>query len=692
MNILIPDSWLREYLKTDATSKQIKESLSLCGPTVESLQKIGNDIVYNIEITSNRVDMASIYGIAREASAILPRFGINAQLLSTTNYKLPTINYPAFPMDISDPEKNCNRILGVVMDIDSVKPSPKFVKDRLEKSGIRALNNLVDITNYVMLELGHPSHVFDYDRIKTHKFIIRRAKKSEPIITLDSKKYFLSDEDVIIDDGEGRVIDLPGIMGTENSVVNENTKRIIFFIESNKPEVIRKTSMRYGIRTMAATINEKYPDPELAKIALLRGIELYKELAGGKIKSEIIDIYPNKSKPKAISVSVDFINDRLGIKLKPLEITEILKSLGFQVAIKTPRMVDQRDSSEVEGSGKLEITPPTFRQFDIEIPEDIVEEVARIYGYHNLPSEIMSGKIPLPKDTSDGGPKGLLRGGGIMANPLPIEEKIKTILKYWGFTETYHYSFVSEKLLEKVELNPKEHLKVSNPLSKDSEYMRTSLIPSLLETIEKNQHYKDNLQLFELSKVYIPKKATKTPGRWPKDSLQVEGSDLPQEISMLCIVSQKDFYHLKGIVKSLLFELGIKDYSELTTHNPQPTTFFHPLQTLQISKDQKLIATIGTLYPFLTQSFNIKNPTYIAYLNVELLVKNFSSLKHFTPIPFYPPIIEDITLPIRPMTPIGPIIDKIYKTSSLVKNVELVGIYKNRATLRLTFQDPTKNL
>ncbi len=500
MNILLPDSWLREYLETDATPQQLKDCLSLCGPSVERVNKVGDDYIYEIEITSNRADCASVIGIAREAAAILPRFGIKANLKPFySSNEVRSSRYArtlTLPMAVSDPEMICNRIMGVVIEVDPMKDSPKYMKERIEKSGVRTLNNFVDITNYVMLELGHPSHVFDYDRIKTHKFLIRFAKKNEPIITLDNKKYLLSDEDVIIDDGTGRVIDLPGIMGTENSVVNQNTNRIFFFIESNNPVLIRKTSMRYGIRSMAATINEKHPDPELVKTALLRGIELYQELAGGKVASEIIDIYPNPPKPQKIKVSIKFINERLGIELKVQEIIDILQSLRFNQQLTT-------------NNQQLIITPPSFRQFDVTIPEDIVEEVARIYGYHNLPNRLMTGEIPVTHK-----PK-----------ILDFEVGIKQILKFWGYTETYNYSFISKDLIEKANLKIADHLKVANPLTADIEYMRISLIPSMLETLAKNQFYSDNLQLFELAKVYVPRK-----------------NDLPFEIPILATSNQKDFY------------------------------------------------------------------------------------------------------------------------------------------------------
>src|SRR3989338_809695 len=652
MNILVTDSWLREYLETDATPQQLKDCLSLCGPSVERINKVNNDYIYEIEITSNRADCASVYGIAREAVAILPRFGIKAALKQLKGGRMESFRVKEsnhLPMEVSDPEIICNRIMGVVMEVDFMKPSPTYIKDRIEKSGIRSLNNLVDITNYVMLELGHPSHVFDYDRIKTHKFLIRFAKKNEPIETLDNKKYLLNSEDVIIDDGTGRVIDLPGIMGTENSVVNKNTRRIFFFIESNNPVLIRKTSMRYGIRTMAATINEKHPDSELVKTALLRGIELYQELAGGKVAGELIDIYPRKSKPTTIKTTIEFINDRLGIVLKKSEIVSILESLSFHIS---------------EQNTSLEITPPTFRQFDVTIPEDIAEEVARIYGYHNLPSKLMSGEIPVTNR-----PK-----------ILDIEEKIKQILKYWGHTEVYNYSFISGELIAKANLKTSAHLKVANPLTSDIEYMRISLIPSMLDTVARNQFYSDNLQLFELANVYLPKK-----------------NDLPDEVPILALSNQNNFYKIKGFVELLLKEVGIAGVKENIPSNQNDfagtwSHFWHPKQTVSLVKSGKIIAYIGKIHPAISQNFQIKNALYLAVLNVEILVDLSNPAKSYIPIPLYPAVIEDLTIQYPPKTYIGPLISEIYKINKIVKKVEMVDHYHNSTTLRITYQDEKKNL
>lgn len=653
MNILLPDSWLREYLETDATPQQIKNCLSLCGPSVERINQVNNDSVYEIEITSNRIDMASVYGIAREASAILPRFGLKATLKTPREWQKPkdtpgvalddspgVEGSDKLPIEVSDPNKICNRIMGIVMDVNPMKNSPDYVKERLEKSGVRSLNNLVDITNYVMLEVGHPCHVFDYDRVKTHTFLIRRAKKNESIKTLDNKNYLLNEEDVIIDDGTGKVIDLPGIMGTENSVVTQSTRRIIFFIESNNPILIRKTSMRYGIRTMAAAINEKHPDPELAKTAMLRGIELYEKIAGAKIVSELTDIYPHKTSPKEINVSTAFINERLGKELENEEIVKILEALSFQVTKRGNNFV---------------ITPPSFRQFDVTIPEDIVEEVARIYGYHNLPSRLMTGEIPITDKSKD----------------LEVEEEIKNMFKYWGYTEVYNYSFISGELIKKSALKTADHLKVANPLTEETEYMRISLILSLLETIAKNQPYQDNLQLFELAKVYLPHK-----------------NKLPDEISMSTIANQAGYYQLKGIVEALFEQLGITDYSLEEKNNK----YWHPRQAVSFVKDNLTLATLGKVHPTFTHNFEIRKDLYLADINVDLLVKYFNPIKKYTPIPLYPPVLEDLTLVLPQKSQVGFIIDEIYKISPLIKTVQILNSFKNNITFRITYQSMTKNL
>jgi len=642
MNILLPDSWLREYLETEGSPSDIQRCLSLCGPSVERINKTSDDFIYEIEITSNRVDMASVYGIAREAAAILPQFGFKTHVKPIEIKPVPK-QEGITPLEVSDPDGLCHRLLAMVMTDVQINPSPKYISERLEKSGVRSLNNLIDITNYVTLELGHPCHVFDYDRIKTAKLLIRRAKKGEILVTLDNKRCPLDENDVVIDDGTGRIIDLPGIMGTANSVVTQETKRIVFFIESNNPTIIRKTSMKLALRTMAATINEKQPDPQLAKIAMLRGIELYQKNAGAKISGKLIDIYPKPSSVKTVNTDIDFINNHLGVKLEEDKIVNILESLQFTVQ---------------KSNRSLKITPPTFRQFDIAIPEDIVEEVARIYGYHNLPSNLMTGAIPISRKAKD----------------FPVEEKIKTILKYWGYTEVYNYSFISKALIEKAGLVTSSHLKIANPLTNEIEYMRISLIPSILKNISDNQAYKENLRLFELANIYQPK----------TDSL-------PDEKPSLIMTEQADFLKLKGAVLSLFDELGIKNIDqEIPTVQ---TVFFHPKQILSLSIPKTgIVCLIGKIHPRLASSFDLKNDLYLAEIKLDKLIPLVNETKKYTSIPLYPPVVEDLTFTIPPGKQTGSFISAIKNLSQLIVKTELIDKYKEAYTFRITYQDPSRNL
>lgn len=642
MNILIPDSWLREYLETEGSPSDIQRCLSLCGPSVERINKTGDDFIYEIEITSNRVDMASVYGIAREAATILPQFGFKAQL-KPLEIKPITEEKENTPLEVSDPDGLCHRLLAIVMTDVQINPSPKYISDRLEKSGVRSLNNLIDITNYVMLELGHPCHVFDYDRIKTAKLLIRRAKKGEALVTLDNKRCLLDENDVVIDDATGRIIDLPGIMGTANSVVTGETKKIVFFIESNNPIIIRKTSMKLALRTMAATINEKQPDPQLAKTTMLRGIELYQKIAQANVSGKLIDIYPKPTVVKTINTDTDFINQHLGVKLEENKIVNILESLQFTVQ---------------KSNRSLKIIPPTFRQFDIAIPEDIVEEVARIYGYHNLPSNLMTGAIPISRKAKD----------------FPVEEKIKTILKYWGYTEVYDYSFISKDLIGKAKLTTSCHLKIANPLTNEIGYMRISLVPSILKNISDNQAFRENLRLFELANIYLPKVG-----------------NLPDEKLSLVITEQSEFLKLKGTVLTLFNELGIRNIvEEIPTVE---TGFFHPKQILSLSIPKTgIVCLIGKIYPSLAAGFNLKNNLYLAEIRLNQLIPLISETKKYTPIPLYPAVIEDLTFVITRGKQIGLFTSTIKSLSQLIVKIELIDKYKEAYTFRITYQDPSRNL
>src|SRR3989344_4393825 len=473
MNIKITYNWLLEYLDTDANPYELQKYLSLCGPSVETVQKIGDsakggltDYVLGIEITSNRVDMASVMGIAREAQAILPQFGKKAKLKKK---ELPLLTKPdkELPIKITDPGGTANRILGIVMDNVTIGESPNYIKKRLEYAGIRSLNNIVDVTNYVMLEIGHPAHVFDYDRIPSKQLTFRISKKGEKIISLEDKTYSLPGDDIVIEDGDRRIIDLPGIIGTSNSIVVDSTKRILFFIDNNDPVKMRRSSMKLGIRTVAATYNEKFPDPELGLTALLRGVQLYQENAGAKIGSSIHDIYPHPYKEKEVKVYLKDIQRVMGVPIKEDKIIDILERLGFKV-----KRHEDEELAYPDGVS-FQVTVPTYRADDIAIKEDIIEEIARVYGYFNLPNNISPMVyIEQPKE---------------IEKLFEVSRKIKTFLKNTGLHEVMNYSMISKELIEKLDLNFNSKLKLENTISEEIAYLRTALAPSLIKNIKDNE-------------------------------------------------------------------------------------------------------------------------------------------------------------------------------------------------------------
>lgn len=644
MDIVILDSWLRDFLKTETKPREIGRYLSLCGPSVERVIKKGQDWSYHIEITSNRPDMASVVGIAREAAAILPRFGLKARLF-LPKIKEPLLPKKSLPLRVKiNPSSICPRFSAIVLDKVIVKPSPTEIRYRLEQSGIRALNNVVDIANYLMIQTGQPIHTFDYDKIGKKQMIVRLSKKGEKVTTLDGITRALPGDDIVIEDGKKRLIDLCGIMGGENSAIDVQTKRVLFFVQSYDPVRIRRTSMFLAHRTEAAERFEKGVDEETILSVIYQGVAMNQKLAGAQIASRIYDFYPPAQKINPVKVGREFINARLGVNLTVSEIKAILTSLDFRVAGKKDQLL---------------VTPPSWRAGDIKIPEDLVEEVARLYGYHQLPSFVPVDQPPRRAQTL------LLRR----------EQEMKKWLKNWGFTEIYHYSMVSQEWLEKTGFDPLKCLKLSSPLTEEWAYLRPSLIPSLLAAASLNQDNYSSLKIFEIANIYLPR-----------------AKKLPEEQERLTgIINGQSFYQAKGVVEVILTELGIISFSFLEKKKAAES-FWHSQRQAQLTIEGKPVGTIGEINPLVSQKFGLKKRVTAFDLLVEDLVKKANFSKTYTPISQYPPIIEDFSFILQPQTPIGEIIQLIKKIDLIIKRVELVSSYQNTRTLRITYQSPRKTL
>jgi phenylalanyl-tRNA synthetase beta chain len=640
MNIKITHSWLLDYLDTDATPLEIQKYLSLCGPSVERIEELNGDAVYDIEITSNRIDTASVLGIAREAAAILPMFGKKAKLKKKV-FVAPPVPSSSVPISITDPEGVCRRLLGIVMEVKGVEPAPGYMSKRVLATDTRSINNVVDVTNYVMTEIGHPCHVFDYDRITTHKLILRHAKNAEEIITLDEKTYHLDEKDIIIDDGTGKVIDLPGIMGTANSVVTDDTKRILFFIESNDPVAIRRTSMKYGIRTMASTINEKNPDSELAYTAFLRGIELFKEIADAKPLSAIIDIYPKKPQTIKIQTSKSFIDVKAGVAIPLKTIESILTNLDFEV--------------EVSGDDELTITVPTHRLADVSIPEDIVEEVTRVYGYFAIPSVLqVPAYVQQPKDTE---------------NLFHYQYEVKSLLKHKGFAEVMNYSACSGALLKAFDQKEQNYLHITNSISEDIKFLRQSLIPSLVQNSKQNEGFAGDMRIFEIAKTYIPEK-----------------SNLPNEEFKLTILVNTSFDDLKQTIITLMDDLNIEAGLEQGKGNP------YLLNTVQgeVKNDKEQFGFYGQVTPAYCRNVGLEKPIYAVELYFERLMKAARRMPVYKAFSSYAHITHDLTIVKK--EPYSTIKKRAFSASTKLISLRLLSTYKDTITLRLEFTDNSKNL
>jgi len=603
MQILIPDSWLRDYLETNATPKDIQNALNLCGPSIDRLNRIGNDWVYAIEVTTNRVDCMSVIGIAFECAAILPRFGFEAKLKQdpySTRVNLAiqkNVDYLTVKLN----QNLCPRFSAVLINSVKVGPSPDWLIKRLKLAGLRSLNTVVDISNYLMIELGQPVHTFDYDKIAGRSITVRESRPRETLTTLDNQTHTLPGQDIVIEDGSKKLIDLCGIMGGLNSAVDESTKNVLLFVQVYEPNAIRKTSMALAHRTAAAVLFEKGLPVENVLPTLNIGIDLFQELTGGQAVSEILDILnapEGNSLLRLPTPITDFARSKLGITLEFSDIKTILESLAFVV------------------NSETEIEVPWARKSDVLIPEDLVEEIARIYGYHNLPSQIMTGPLPTLRNDSE----------------FYGVAKLKAALKHWGFTENYTYSLTPQ--------DPHPHaLKLKNPLSDDWTYLRTVLGPSLRHTILENLGRVPELNLFEIANVYTPRK-----------------SQLPLEVCHLAIATtRKDWFYLKGIVEGLFdYEL---DSRVSFTQNKDVTMYA-----------ECLIFEID-ISPYITQA---------------------QKVVHYHPISKFSPIIEDVNIALT--AKYDDLVNRLYKLSPLIKNIEFIDKYGDKLTLRLTYHSGTKQL
>lgn len=648
MNIKITYNWLLDFLDTDADPYELQKYLSLCGPSVESVEKIKDDFLLDVEVTSNRVDSASVLGIAQEAVAILPGFGKKAVLKNNPLKKNNFIGHWANldnKINLEVDSNLCPRFTAITLANIKIGPSDKIIAQRLIAVGIRPINNVVDISNYIMVSMGQPSHFFDFDKIKEGKLNLRESRPGEKITTLDNKTYTLAGGDIVIEDGSGRLIDLCGIMGGKNTQITDLTKNILVFFQTYDGERIRKTSMNLGARSDATSYFEKGLDPERVIPSLNLCVDLLQKCASAKIDSTLIDIYPKKHTLNKIPITLKEIDRAIGVKIKIEEVETILKNLGFKL-----------DISDKE----IGITPPSWRSDDVTDTPDIVEEIARVYGYYNLPSTLptqMAAPTPLK-----------------LAAFFAFESALKLFIKHAGFTETYTYSMISAQEGELADESLENYLKIANPISDELKYMRRNLAQSHIGLIKNNFGKKKTLKFFEIAKVYHKK-----------------NDGLPGEPNHLALSTNTDFWEIKGLVESIFYEFSIPSPIFKESHRvPGYLNSSHSLKI--ITSEGTAIGHIGKISDRVHEKLGLKTSVYLAEINLDQLFESRGQAREYKNPSRFALIKQDLNFKLPEGARYIDIIETIEKSANYLERVEFLNLYNNKITLRLYFRSSERNI
>jgi phenylalanyl-tRNA synthetase beta chain len=594
-------------LGQDASGIMVLDSdLELGTPLAEALEL--DDVVLDIGVTPNRGDCLSVVGVAREVAAL---YGLPLSPPATNLNENGPATETLASVTIEDSDL-CPRYAARVIQDVTIGPSPLWLRHRLESQGVRPINNIVDITNYVMMELGQPLHAFDYHRLDQHSIVVRRARPKEAFVTLDGQNHQLQEDMLLICDATEAVA-LAGIMGGLNSEITDQTTSVLLESAHFDPTNTRRTAKNLGLSTESSYRFERGVDPEGVITALDRAAQLMAELGGGKLATGSLDVYPYPIKQEFIKLRVSNTNRFLGVEFSSHEVRQYLESIQLKVS-----KIDE---------DLLEIEPPSYRP-DLIREVDLVEEVARLAGYDRIPSASPVARLSSSKPPED----------------QVIRQHTKQILVSLGFCEIVSYSFINPPAIELLQLKKGDRrrrlLPLRNPLSDDQAVMRTSLVPGMLDAAVKNQRQNNfNLRLFELSKVFFPK----------------SGDDLPEERFNLCGLLAGlrrpaawyesevavDFFDIKGAVEALLLELGT---AGIRWDPKAPAPYLHPDAATQIAINDTRAGDLGELHPRVAEAYDLSGPLYLFDIDFDLLIQETELTRRFQPLPRFPAVNRDLAV------------------------------------------------
>ncbi len=595
-----------------------------------------DDVVFELEITPNRPDCLSLIGVAREIRAEtgnalkLPQVDFNEDETDIREITSVTIEAPDL----------CPRYAARVIRGVKVGQSPAWLQQRLESVGIGVINNIVDITNFVLMEYGQPLHAFDYHKLAENRIVVRRAAGDENLTTLDEIDRELTPDMLVIADAE-KPVALAGVMGGYDSEITETTADVLLESAYFNPSSIRATAKALGISTEASYRFERGADIGAVLAALDRAAQLIAELAGGSICKGVVDVYPGQQPLTEIQLRPERVNFILGTTLDASEMVQILNDLGFDVNA---------------NSENYQITVPTFRS-DVTREIDLIEEIARVYGYDNIPTTLPKGDIPVPAP-----------------NPsTEVRKHIKHFLLAAGMMEAINYSFYDPNCFDKIRFaaaHPlRDVLKLQNPLSPEMSVLRTTLLPSLLENAQHNRNHQiDTIALFEIGSVFIRNGAEKEPERVTGILAGQVGDGVYSNP-----YREPDFYDIKGLVEGILEVCGIVDYTLEKTDAPT----FHPGRNAAVLSSSKQIGIFGEAHPEVLENYDLPYKAYLFDFDMEALVDAAIFAKRFEPIPVYPKVERDLAIVVDKAVLSDMPTGLIYATGGeLVESVRLFDVYE----------------
>ncbi len=624
------------------------------GEDIVKVLNLKEDII-DFEITPNRPDCLSIEGLGREVAASLnkkfknPRKNIDEMQVESKE------EIEGLKVDISSPDL-CYRYIARVVKNVKIGPSPEWMKRRLKACGVRSINNIVDITNYVMLEMGQPMHAFDINSIEGKHITVRRAKNGEKITTLDEQEKILNENNLVIAD-EKKALAIAGVMGGRNSEIENDTETVVFESAVFYGGSIRKTAKQVGLRTESSSRFEKQLSSENAIRAVNRAVELVQLIEAGNAVEGKIDVYPTKQKINKIKLDVEKINCLLGTNISKQEMIDILEKL------------------EIKVENDIAIAP-YFRK-DLEFVADLAEEIVRFYGYDKLETTLIKADTTL----------------GIRNKEQNIEKKIKEVLVNSGLSEIYTYGFVSEQDLEKSKIDKeliKKSITISNPLSDDYKFMRPTTVPSMMQILSLNANKKNqNVKLFDISRNYR------------NLNNKVENGEVPLQENILTIGmygEDTDFYTLKGLIENVLEYTNVNRYD---VEKEKQNESYHPGRCANIKVGQDIIATIGEVHPEVLSNYDIEKRAYLAEINISKIVKYSRTNKKYVEIAKFPAVERDIAVIVDEETEVGQI-EKVItqKAKKILESVKLFDIYRDKkigerkksVAYNLVFRDNKKTL